>query len=121
MTDAAVDFNLNRLETFLCSDVRLPREVKGMGNFFVLIEGYGRLMDISGAGRDQYTLLFLMKDDFDEVKELVKGYKHFREMSDFENENLPTGPLVRMPGYFEFMTETFLWYVKEIKTYERNI
>ena len=121
MTKEGIEYNLSRLEYFLNSNARLLRKCKDMPDAEVLLEGYTRLLDYNGAGRDQLSKLYLTSDDYDEMDCHVSKFSGYRRAEDFHSHNPPTGPSIMRQGYITFEAFGYIFWVVKIDAYPEAI
>lgn len=112
MTEQGMEYNLSRLEYFLNSKVRLLRKVKAMSDAAVLLQGYERLMDVNGCGREQLSRLYLTEEDYNELNEHVSLYLNYRKIEDFHSKNAPHGPSI-----MTFQAHMYTFWVFKIDSY----
>lgn len=117
MTPDGIDYNLKRLEFFLNFPGHIPRSVKEMSDLKVLFEGYSRLMDIYGGGKEQYSLLLLVGKDFDEMHEYAKTQEEYKLILSAADD-LPTSPQVFALALITFRAYHYTWWIKKTNSYE---
>lgn len=118
MTVEGVDYNLSRLEYFLGAKAPLPREIPGMASIDVLLEGYSRIMDYNGCGREQLTRLFFIQNDYDALNKYVRNLEGYKKMENAYGMCIPGKNPHIIPGHITFQLHTYVWWASRIDEYQ---
>jgi hypothetical protein len=112
MTLEGIKYNFKRLTFFLNEKEMIESGSEDIGQF---LHTYSRIMDIHGAGIEQYALLLLTKTDFESLKdyvELFEGYRYTPEYGSMMNNK--TTFAILNPAYLRFNANSYTFHARQL-------